>query len=349
MAIFRRKFSDRDKKSFFTQLHTLICSGLDFSRAFGLLIECAEGAEKELYSRVFGRVVAGEELWRALGTEPVFTTMDCCVARIGEETGRLPEALDFLTTYYEKRDSRRRMIVSALSYPLITLSVAALVLVFMLLVVVPMFEQVYSRMGGELPGITMRIVEFSDRAPAVLLAISVAAVVFYVLKRLYGKSDSWQRVSSSLWLRTPLCARFVRKWQSARFCRIFHLLVSADVPMLEALSLMRGIVTFYPFRKSLEEAATEVERGGFLSDGLAHHESLYGKRLLVLLRVGEETNTLDSTLLSQADALDSELEHEVRQLNSIVEPLLILLVGAIVAFVLIAMYMPMFRLGMTIG
>ncbi len=68
MAIFRRKFSDRDKKSFFTQLHTLICSGLDFSRAFGLLIECAEGAEKELYSRVFGRVVAGEELWRALGT-----------------------------------------------------------------------------------------------------------------------------------------------------------------------------------------------------------------------------------------------------------------------------------------
>ena len=107
--------------------------------------------------------------------------------------------------------------------------------------------------------------------------------------------------------------------------------------------------TNYPFRKSLEEAASEVERGGSLSDGLAHHESLYGKRLLVLLRVGEETNTLDSTLLSQADALDSELAHEVRQLNSIVEPLLILLVGAIVAFVLIAMYMPMFRLGMTIG
>ena len=99
----------------------------------------------------------------------------------------------------------------------------------------------------------------------------------------------------------------------------------------------------------MEEAASEVERGGSLSDGLAHHESLYGKRLLVLLRVGEETNTLDSTLLSQADALDSELEHEVRQLNSIVVPLLILLVGAIVAFVLIAMYMPMFRLGMTIG
>ena len=99
----------------------------------------------------------------------------------------------------------------------------------------------------------------------------------------------------------------------------------------------------------MEEAASEVERGGSLSDGLAHYESLYGKRLLVLLRVGEETNTLDSTLLSQADALDSELEHEVRQLNSIVVPLLILLVGAIVAFVLIAMYMPMFRLGMTIG
>ena len=112
MEIFKKKISDRDKKAFFVQLHTLIRSGLDFSRAFGLLIDCAEGAEKELYSRVFGRVVAGQELWRALGNEPAFTTLDCRVTRIGEETGRLPEALDFLTNYYEKRDSRRRMIVA---------------------------------------------------------------------------------------------------------------------------------------------------------------------------------------------------------------------------------------------
>lgn len=116
MSIFKRKFSDRDKKAFFIQLHTLICSGLDFSRTFGLLIECADGENKDLYSRVFGHVVAGEELWRALETEPAFTTMDCSVVRIGEETGRLSETLDFLTDYYEKRDGRRRMVVSALSY-----------------------------------------------------------------------------------------------------------------------------------------------------------------------------------------------------------------------------------------
>lgn len=349
MSIFKRKFSDRDKKTFFIQLHTLICSGLDFSRTFGLLIECADGENKDLYSRVFGHVVAGEELWRALETEPAFTTMDCSVVRIGEETGRLSETLDFLTDYYEKRDGRRRMVVSALSYPLITLSVAALVLVFMLLVVVPMFEQVYSRMGGELPGITKRIVQFSDYAPAALLVTLVLVTVLYVLKRLYGKSDSWQRVSSSLWLRIPFFANLVCKWQSARFCRIFHLLVSSDVPMLDALSLMQGIVTFYPFRKSLEKAASVVERGGSLSEGLAPYLTLYGKRLLVLLRVGEETNTLGRALLSQADSLDSDLEHKIRQMNNIVEPLLILLVGVIVAFVLIAMYMPMFRLGLTIG
>lgn len=336
------------KRTFFSQLLTLIRSGLSFTRAFGLMIECARPKEKVMYRRIFDEVVSGKPLWRSLETEKEFTELDRNVVRIGEETGRLVEALTFLTDYYHKREEQKRMVTGALSYPIITLTIAVVVLVFMLIVVVPMFEQVYARMGGELPAVTRRIISMSGAAPAVLGAVLLSAMLLYGVGKVYGGTEWYQRLTSGLVMRIPFVSGLVKKYQVSRFCRIMHLLVSSDVPILQALSLMQGITGFYPYRKSVSEAAGMIENGHTLSEGLGRHECLYGKRFLVLLKVGEETNSLEEMLQTQADETNAELEYEIRQLNNMAEPVLILAIGIIVAFVLIAMYMPMFKLGMTI-
>ena len=336
------------KRTFFSQLQTLIRSGLSFSRAFELIIEGAKTKEKALYVRIFDEVVSGKELWRSLEADKAFTELDRSVVRIGEETGRLVDALEFLTDYYQKREEQKRMVTSALSYPIITLSIAVIVLVFMLLVVVPMFEQVYARMGGELPAITRKIIGMSESAPAVLGIMVLLGLSMYGVRNMFGSSDKYQSITSGIVMRLPLVSGLIRKYQVSRFSRIMHLLVSSDVPILQALYLMRGIITFYPYRQSIEEVCRMIEKGQTLTGGMDKYENLYGKRFLVLLKVGEETNSIEQMLLTQANDTNAELEHEIKQLNNIVEPFLILAIGIIVAFVLIAMYMPMFKLGMTI-
>lgn len=336
------------KRTFFSQLQTLIRSGLSFSRAFELIIEGAKTKEKALYVRIFDEVVSGKELWRSLEADKAFTELDRSVVRIGEETGRLVDVLEFLTDYYQKREEQKRMVTSALSYPIITLSIAVIVLVFMLLVVVPMFEQVYARMGGELPTITRQIIGMSESAPAVLGIMVLLGLSMYGVRHILGSSDKYQSITSGIVMRLPLVSGLIRKYQVSRFSRIMHLMVSSDVPILQALYLMRGIITFYPYRQSIEEVCRMIEKGQTLTGGMDKYENLYGKRFLVLLKVGEETNSIEQMLLTQANDTNAELEHEIKQLNNIVEPLLILCIGIIVAFVLIAMYMPMFKLGMTI-
>ena len=336
------------KRSFFSQLQTLIRSGLSFARAFELIIDGAKPKERAMYVRIFDEVVSGKSLWDSLKAAKVFTELDCSVVRIGEETGHLVEALAFLAEYYRKCEEQKRMVTNALSYPIITLSIAVIVLVFMLLVVVPMFEQVYARMGGSLPAVTRQIIRMSESAPAVLGVMLFLGLSLYGVKCLYGTSDRYQRVSSGIIMKLPLVLDLVRKYQVARFSRIMYLLVSSDVPILQSLRLMRGIITFYPYRKSIENVCRMIEKGQTLTDGMGQYEALYGKRFLVLLKVGEETNSLEQILMTQADDTNAELEYNIRQLNSVVEPSLILVVGIIVAFVLIAMYMPMFKLGMAI-
>lgn len=337
------------KRTFFSQLQTLIRSGLSFSRAFELIIEGAKTKEKALYVSIFDEVVSGKELWRSLEADKAFTELDRSVVRIGEETGRLVDALEFLTDYYQKREEQKRMVTSALSYPIITLSIAVIVLVFMLLVVVPMFEQVYARMGGELPAITRQIIGMSESAPAVLGIMVLLGLSMYGVRHMSGSSDKYQSITSGIVMRLPLASGLIRKYQVSRFSRIMYLLVSSDVPILQALYLMRGIITFYPYRQSIEEVCQMIEKGETLTGGMSRYENLYGKRFLVLLKVGEETNSIEQMLLTQANDTNGELEYEIKQLNNIVEPFLILAIGIIVAFVLITMYMPMFKLGVSIG
>jgi type IV pilus assembly protein PilC len=342
--------NDTRKETFFSELHSLLASSLDFSHAFRLLIEGENDSRvREILTALYNNVVAGSSLWQALEKCGRFSALDFGVIRIGEETGRLADALAFLVDYYHKKIAQARMVSSAVSYPLIILAMAVVVVVFMLAVIVPMFEQVYSRMGGELPAMTRWIISVSKRFPLIATfggaVIGGAGVLLYVFR---ARSEVRAALSNIVMV-TPVVGEIVRKNAQASFCKLLFLLTSSGVPLLTGIVMLRSIIGFYPYQCSLDAIARGLEKGEAFSANLEKFPRLYERRLATLLRVGEETGRLPQMLQKQGEDLTRELEHRLRSLGNILEPALILLVGTLVAVILISMYLPMFKLGGIMG
>lgn len=334
------------KEMLFTELHSLLVAGLDFSHSFCILIENEnENSVRHLLEGLYASVIKGSSLWESFSRSNRFDRLDCGVLRIGEETGQIAEALYFLAEYYRKRIEQHRMVSSALSYPIIILVTALLVLVFMVMVIVPMFTQVYARMGGELPWLTRQITIFSSRMPFYLLVLAVLGGGLFLFFYQWGKCDAVQAFLSGILLRIPAIGTAIRLNQQARFCKLLWLLYRSGVPMLYALELLQDIITFYPYRQSIGYICEGLRRGELFSDGLARFPQIYDRKFCALMRVGEETNHLCGMFERQSEALTQSLEHRLKQLGNFLEPVLILGVGCLVALVLIAMYLPMFKLG----
>lgn len=345
-----KNLKEQKKEMLFSELHSLLTSGLDFSHSFRLLIEGEkENSVRLLLESLYASVVEGYTLWESFSRSKQFNALDCGVLRIGEETGQIAESLSFLAEYYRKRIEQRRMISGAVSYPLIILAIALVVLVFMVTVIVPMFEQVYARMGGELPWLNRQVIVFSSHMPACLLVLSGVIIVIVFCFYHWGKCDTVRAFLATVVLKIPGIGTAVRQNQQARFCKLLWLLYRSGIPLLHALELLKDIITFYPYRRSLEVICDGLRRGELFADGLACFPHIYDRKLCALLRVGEETNHLCEMFRRQSDTLTEELEHRLKQLGNFLEPVLILGVGSLVALVLIAMYLPMFRLGGVMG
>ncbi len=344
-----KRIPEAKKEMLFSEFHSLLASGMDFNRAFGMLILGEKDkAVKNLLQELHHQVVRGATLWQTLARSGRFTTLDHGVVRIGEETGKLHESLLFLSDYYRKKTAQRRMVSAAVSYPAVILAVALVVLVFMVLVVVPMFEQVYTRMGGELPAVTQAVIAFSRNFKSYLLAFFIASAVGTLLVTLYKKTETFQRLRAAALLRVPVAGELLKKHYQSHFCKLMYLLYSSGVPLIQGVELLEGIITFYPYRRSFGTIVQGLHDGESFAENVARHSLLYDAKLTTLLRVGEETNTLSQMLQKQGEDLTTQLEYRLKQLGNLLEPMLILGVGVLVAVVLISMYLPMFKLGTTI-
>ena len=305
--------------------------------------------EKALLEELYAAVVRGETLAEAMRRSGAFRPLECGVVRIGDETGRLARTLDFLRDYYRKRAAQRRMVASAVSYPVVILAVAAAVVAFMLSVVVPMFEEVYARMGGELPALTRGIIALSKAFPAYAAVAVIAGGGLYLLYRANRQREEVQRWRAAILLRLPVAGEIIRKNMQAQCCKLLDLLCAAGVPLLAGVGMLREVIGFHPYRKSFDEIERRLERGDAFAETLARFPDLYDRKLTALVRVGEQTNRLPEMLRRQGETLTEELEYAIRRMGAMLEPALILLVGILVAVILIAMYMPMFSLGGIMG
>ncbi|MDQ3109894.1 MAG: type II secretion system F family protein [Bacteroidota bacterium] len=349
IKILGSKWNDKKKEGFYGELHVLLTAGIDIRTALELLEgEAEKKDEKHMYGQILKAIINGSTLPEAIEQTGKFSTYEFYSLRIGEESGRMKEVLKDLGDYYTKKIKQKRKVTGALSYPMVVMLVAFGAVWFMLRFVVPMFADMLKRFNTELPGITKLIIDASETlgkyGPWMLLAI-ISLVIFIYSQR---KQVWFRKFSSAFVLRIPYIGKITQKVYLERFCHSMHLLLASRTPLVNALELVQKMVGFYPIETSLTNIRQEIMHGSSLHDCLAKFP-VYNKRMISLIRVAEEVNQLDMMFDKLSKQYSDEIEHETSILGSVIEPLMIVFLGLMVAVILVAMYLPMFKLSSSFG
>ena len=346
IKLFKPSFSDRRKERFYSELHTLLVAGVDIRTAFELLeAESERKDEKALFGSILKSITSGATLPEAVERTGRFSSYEFFSLRIGEESGRMTAVLKDLASYYTKKIKQKRKVKAALSYPAIVIGVAFLAVGFMLRFVVPMFADMLGRFGTDLPGITQMIINASDAVTEYGPWFLLATVSLVILAWSQRRGELFRRISAAVVMRIPYIGKVVQKVYLERFAHAMHLLLASRTNLTDALELVQKMVGFYPIERSLDSIRKEIFSGSALHTSMSKH-AVYPKRMISLIRVAEEVNQLDQMFEKLSVQLQDEIEHETTVLGSIIEPLMILFLGVMVSVILVAMYLPMFKIGM---
>lgn len=348
IQLFGKKLKDKKKEKFYSELAILLSSGLDIKSSLDIVVdEQTKEADKKIFRDISNSVLGGGGLSEALVESGYFSPYEYYSIKIGEESGKLNNVLEDLATFYDKKIKQKRQLVNAFSYPILVLITAFAAVFFMMNYMVPMFVDVFSRFGGELPAITRFIVRMSDffSNNNLLFFSLTVAIVFMIL--LLRKNNRFRNVSSKLLLGIPLLGDIVKKIYLERFCQSMALLTVSKTPMLQAIQLVKKMISFYPFEKALVIIENDVLHGKLLYESMQQFK-LFDKRFVSLIKVGEEVNQLELIFEKLDRQFAEELDHRISMISSLLEPFLIIFVGVIVGIVLIAMYLPMFQLSTSV-
>lgn len=327
------------------QLATMISSGMTLLRAFYVLEETIENPKlKETVSAVREDIEGGVAFSEALRKHPkVFSPLYVAMVRAGEAGGVLEESLARVADQLEKDDALRRQVKSAMAYPTVVMGFAVLVLVGMIAFIVPVFIKVFSDFGGELPAITRFTVALSNAFTHqwyLIIGGTVGTVVGFAKWR----KSSWGRPQwDTIRLKVPFkIGVTAQKIALARWSRTFAALYSAGVPIMQAIEVTGQTAGNYQIEKVMDDVVESVKSGGTIAEPLKA-ASVFPLMVSSMIAVGEETGNLDAMLSKVADFYEDEVAAAVKALTSILEPIMIVFVGLVVGFVVISMYMPMFK------
>src|SRR5918996_1484914 len=328
------------------QLATMVQSGMSLLRALYVIEEQTESDKlREVWIEVRKDVEAGVALSDALQRHPeAFNELYVAMVQAGETGGILDQTLVRVATQLEKDAALRRQIKAAMVYPSLIGGFALIVLVALVAFLVPVFEKIFDDFGGELPAITKFTVFLSHMITGrwyVMIAITVGIVWTF---RRWKKSDrgriQWDRIK----LKFPMkIGGIVQKVALARFSRTFSGLIAAGVPMLEAIDITGRTSGNKVIEMAMEDVRESVKKGGSLTQPMIGVPEAFPVMVTQMIGVGEETGALETMLSKVADFYEEQVETAVKALTSILEPVMIVVVGAIVGFIVIAMYLPMFK------
>jgi general secretion pathway protein F len=327
------------------QFATLERAGLTIEECLNVLIEQSESAgARRLLAEVRARVLEGQSLSRGLAAFPsAFPQIYRAMIEAGEQSGKLGEVLERLADYTENREGLRDKILIAFIYPVIVMVLAFVIVTFLLVYIMPQMTRVFTSVGQSLPLATRILIAMSDFARsygAITLAAAVAAVV---AARLMLRDEALRARWHRWLLRVPLVGRLIRGVNAARFSDTLGILTTAGVPLLASLQSAAAVLTNLPMRGAVEEAVRRVREGSALAPALGAAK-LFPPLVIHLIASGEATGRLDTMLTRAAEAQSRELENWVRGLTAALEPLLILAMGGIVLFVVVAILLPIFEM-----
>ena len=328
------------------QLATMVASGMSILRAFHVLEDQTENEKlKQILAEVRTDIEAGISMSDSLEKHPdTFNELYIAMTRTGESAGMLEESLERVADQMEKQDSLRRQVRAAMAYPMMIGIFALVVLLALVAFLIPVFEEVFADFDGQLPFITRISVGMSKalRGQWYLIIGGTVALVIGVRK---WKKSSWGRWQwDKIRLKIPAkIGDVIHKIALARWSRTFSGLVHAGVPLLQAIDITAKTAGNSHMEKAMEDVKLSVQRGGTIAEPL-RKSPMFPTMVAHMVGVGEETGNLDGMLAKVADFYEDEVAAVIKALTSILEPVMIMLVGAIVGFIVVSMYLPLFQL-----
>ncbi len=343
------KWNTKKKEQFFTELSVLLMSGIDLRQSLELLSEENKTKkESSFFKAVYDDVVNGIPFYETLQSSKKFSDYEIETLRVGEATGNLGLVSKDLGEFCKKKNDQRRQITSALTYPVIVILTAFLVVFFMMNYVVPLFKDIFEQNNVELPGITQMILSFSEFLQHNFYGILIVLLLFVVLHFLIRKYHWYKRFIALATLKIPLVGDFIKAIYILRFIQVMKLLANSKISITESLEMSSSLISFYPLKEAINNINKNVVRGAKLSESFREH-SIFNTRIITLLKVAEETNQTEFIFEKLYEQYSKELDYKSKQFTNLLNPMLTILIGAIVGVVLIAMYLPMFKLSSVIG
>lgn len=332
LAVFSRQFA------------TLISSGLTLFKAINILEEQTEHpALAKAIGDIRSQVERGVSLSEALSEHPkAFSRLYVAMVRAGEASGSLDKALLSLANTMEKQVELRGKIKSAMAYPIAALCIVVLIGAAVLLFIVPIFKGIFQQLHGKLPAPTLVLVDISNIFVHSFVFVVIGLVALAFGFRKFIKSPGGRVAWDTTVLKAPIFGQLARKTAVSRFTSTLSALLSAGVPVLEALEITRETVNNVVVARGVDSIIDGVKRGEPLGRGLEGHP-VFPRMISHMITVGEETGALDDLLAKASTFLDGEIERTVESLTSLLEPLMILVLGGAVGSMVVCLYLPMFK------
>jgi len=341
------KVKEKDLALFTRQLATMMKAGVPLLQAFDIV---GKGASNPAVARLLldikTEVETGSSLAAAFRKYPLyFDALYCNLVQAGEQAGILETLLDRLATYKEKILAIKSKIKSALFYPVAIIAVAFIITAIIMIFVIPAFKSVFSSFGADLPGPTLVVMAISD------YFVQYWWLIFGVLGgTIYGFLEAWKRSLSvqifmdRLALRLPIFGEVIRKSTIARWTRTLSTMFAAGVPLVEALDSVGGAAGNYVYLMATKQIQAEVSGGTSLTVSM-QNANVFPSMVIQMCSIGEETGALDSMLSKVADFYEAEVDDAVEALSSLMEPLIMVVLGTLIGGMVVAMYLPIFKLG----
>lgn len=340
--------SSADLVIFTRQLATMVDAGLPLVGALTALFEQADPKKQSGLRRIIGEVSAsvqdGSTFNESIAKHPqIFNRLFISMVKAGESGGMLAEVLDRLAGFLESSERLRKKVKSAMTYPVIVIGIALAITTFLIVKVVPVFGSIFADFGAKLPAPTQFLIDLSDFIRSFwYIIVGVIVGVFYAIRtwvRSKSGAETWDRWK----LKLPVFGPLTHKICMTRFARTFAQLLRSGVPILEVLQIVGDTSGNSVITNALRGVSTDVEKGEQLTSALSR-QTIFPPMMLRMVSAGESTGKIDTMLEKMADFWDEEIEATLSALTSLLEPLLIVVLGIIVGGIVIAMFLPIFKL-----
>ncbi|MDD5291821.1 MAG: type II secretion system F family protein [Candidatus Omnitrophica bacterium] len=343
---FSKRTSMRQLLHFTRQLSILIGAGTPLIKSLTTIYEqMPENYFREVIKDVIKRVEEGSSLSLALSEYPdIFSNLFVNMVKAGEVGGLLPAVLKRVDHFLNHTYRLRQRIKFAMMYPAFVLIIAVVIITVLTAFVVPSFAKIFDDLGGELPGATQILLSISKVFNRFWYLIPFIFVFFIVFFKVAGRKPAVKTFLDKTRLRLPVLGDLVLNIEIARFARLLGTLLMSGVSILNALKLTADASENSLFAEAINDANKNIEKGATVSSSMEQHE-IFPKILTRMVSVGEESGQLDKILLQVADEYEEEAEGTLTSLTSLLEPLLIVTMGVIVGFIVIALFFPIFTMG----